>query len=489
MLSGAVVRAAAIAAALVFSLDGASAAGLSPAAAVGPAAPEAKLDGAFVGRLAVSPEQGEAGAPVTVKGSGLPANQDFDLVWHTVSGAWKVTQAEYHGREYTPVRYRIGTVHTDPAGAFEASFVVPEDFGFWHDITVQQGKKLFTQAAFHVDMTVDITPNSGPVGTPITVDVKGIGWRQLQNSWLLLYDNNYTGWMSSVSQGGSARFAIPATGGLGSHVIEVMHGDFTFPYRNMQQSPEPNRPTFALNFEITEGAPVLPPPLETQVQAEVRRLPPQGELVTEPAFARVGEPFVVRGNGFEPGKTYPLQWTTVTGNRVSGSGWEESRRVIAEASADAQGRLEYRLTTPDDLGGAHPIAIDLGDGKEKAGTFWIAPSALPVAVTKGPAGTAFTLHLKGVGWTETANIYTIVYDNSYIGYSCGFNSQGDVEIFLKATGAPGWHFVDLYPAVYKGKEGRPQNFRLPQLTYAADHPGEDLPQFRFAFEVTDARVD
>ena len=110
-------------------------------------------------------------------------------------------------------------------------------------------------------------------------------------------------------------------------------------------------------------------------------------------------------------------------------------------------------------------------------------------MTKGPAGTAFTLHLKGVGWTETANIYAIVYDNSYIGYSCGFNSQGDVEIFLKATGAPGWHFVDLYPAVYKGKERRPQNFRLPQLTYAEDHPGEDLPRFRFAFEVTGAPVD
>ena len=28
------------------------------------------------------------------------------------------------------------------------------------------------------------------------------------------------------------------------------------------------------------------------------------------------------------------------------------------------------------------------------------------------------------------------------------------------------------------------NYRLPQLTYADDHPGEDLPRFRFAFEVT-----
>jgi hypothetical protein len=60
-----------------------------------------------------------------------------------------------------------------------------------------------------------------------------------------------------------------------------------------------------------------------------------------------------------------------------------------------------------------------------------------------------------------------------------------VEIFLKASGEPGWHFIDLYPAIYKGKETRPLNFRIPQLSYAHDHPGEDLPRFRFAFEVTE----
>jgi hypothetical protein len=82
-----------------------------------------------------------------------------------------------------------------------------------------------------------------------------------------------------------------------------------------------------------------------------------------------------------------------------------------------------------------------------------------------------------VGWTETANISTVVYDNNYIGYACAFNSQGDVEILLHATGEAGLHFIDLYPAIDKGKETRPLNFRIPQLSYADDHPGEDLPVF------------
>src|SRR5262245_21618102 len=72
------------------------------------------------------------------------------------------------------------------------------------------------------------------------------------------------------------------------------------------------------------------------------------------------------------------------------------------------------------------------------------------------------------------------------GYACAFNSNGDIEIFMKATGAPGMHFIDLYPGIFKGTETRPNNFRIPQLTYADDHPGEDLPAFHFAFEVTPA---
>jgi hypothetical protein len=37
-------------------------------------------------------------------------------------------------------------------------------------------------------------------------------------------------------------------------VIEVVHSDFTFPYRNMQQSPAPNRPQFKIGFTIAPGA-------------------------------------------------------------------------------------------------------------------------------------------------------------------------------------------------------------------------------------------
>jgi hypothetical protein len=455
----------------------------SPASALGPETTQAEPKGGYVGRLDVAPDHGPAGTMLTVTAQGLPAAQEFQLVWRTVKGSWKVNDAEYKGREYKPVGYEIAKVKSDAAGHVTATFATPDDFGFGHDIVLQQGERLFIQAGFSLDMSVKMTPESGPAGTPIQIEVHGIGWRQLFNSWDILYDNQFTGWMSAVTTAGAATFTIPATGITGAHIIEVVHGEFTFPYRNPQQNPEPDRPRWTKTFVMTPGPPVLPPAPEQQAQTVVSRLPSQGDLVSAPSFSGVGEPIAVQGGGFETGKSYQLNWSRVTGNRMTGAGWEESSKVIAQAQADASGRVAFHFDTPDDLGGAHSLWVDSGSGK-KTGTHWIKSTALPLDVARGPVGTTFMIHLKGVGWTETANIYHVVYDNSYVGYACAFNSQGDVQVFLKATGAPGWHFIDLYPGIYKGTETRPNNFRIPQLTYAQDHPGEDLPGFHYAFEVT-----
>jgi hypothetical protein len=459
---------------------------LAPAAAGAQFAREAPLATAhgFVGRMTVSPEHGRAGTPVRVAAEGLPADAEFQLVWRTVKGSWKVAGGKYRGREYRPAAFAIATVGTDAAGRLAARFTVPEDFGFVHDVVLQQGEREFTQAGFSVDMAVSLSPTSGPVGTPITVKVRGIGWRPLENSWMLLYDNHFTGWISAVTTAGSATLTIPASGRPGVHVIDILHGAFTFPYRNMQQSPEGDRPHFVLHFTVTPGAPVLPPPVSEQAQQSVRRLPMPGALVATPAFAGVGQRVTVSGAGLTPGKRYALLWTTVIGNRVGGHGWNEASRPVAEAVADPSGRVAFHFAVPDDLGGAHALSVENGTDKQ-TGSFWIKPTGFPLDVEHGPPGTPFTVHVKGVGWTETANIYTVVYDNSYVGYACAFNSQGDVRIPLQATGDPGWHFIDLYPAIYRGEERQPRNFLIPQLSYAADHPGEDLPRFRFAFEVTE----
>ena len=183
------------------------------------------------------------GNAVDGDGRGSPPGRN-SRSWVTAKGEWKVADAEYHGREFTQVAYEIAKVKADASGRLTAKFNAPEDFGFAHDIVLQQGDRLFTQVGYSLDMTVEISPKSGPVGTPIHVEVKGIGYRSLYNSWDVIYDNFFTGWMSSVTTHGSASFTIPATGAPGVHILEVLHGELTFPYRNPEQNPAQGRPRF-----------------------------------------------------------------------------------------------------------------------------------------------------------------------------------------------------------------------------------------------------
>lgn len=98
-----------------------------------------------------------------------------------------------------------------------------------------------------------------------------------------------------------------------------------------------------------------------------------------------------------------------------------------------------------------------------------------------------TIHLHGVGISWISNTYGVVYDNGDVGYVCGVNSAGNVVLHLRATGAPGWHFIELYPAIWKIADvefATADYFQVPQLSYAADNPGGRVPEFGFAFDIT-----
>jgi hypothetical protein len=466
---------------------GAAVAASAPASAA--AAEASPVD--YVGKVALTPSQGPAGTRVTIAGSNFDPNAALAITWQSVRGSWILegeANEEFHGRAFEPVATPLDQVTTDAAGAFETSFVAPVDFGFYHDVTVEQDGALRNKAAFRLEPTVTVEPRSGPPGTTVTIRMEGSGWANLENSWLVTYDNQFTGLLSAVTTGGTAVATIPATGAPGEHLIRVVHGSFTMPYLNMQQSPRPDRPTFTIPFEVTAGKAIPVKAFDKQGLPVVRGAAPDGTgpaIWTDPASAPVGTLVIVRGRGLAAGGTASLSWTTVVGNRVGGDGWDTQASELGRVSIGPDGTFEFRTSVPDDLGGPHQIDA-LVDGQSVAQTtLVIMPSVVGFSPASGPVGTDIEIHLKGVGWTETANIYTLVYDNGYLGYACGFNTQGDVSIHLPAAGVPGWHYIDLYPGIYKGKDvPGVQNFRIPQLTFARDHPGERLPAFHFTFEVT-----
>jgi hypothetical protein len=173
----------------------------------------------------------------------------------------------------------------------------------------------------------------------------------------------------------------------------------------------------------------------------------------------------------------------MVGNR-SVTGFQQKVTTIGKARTDAAGALTWAFAVPDSLGGTHEMTAKIGDEVVAKTNLYILSNAFPISVDRGPSGTNVKLQMKGVGWTETEQIYHMVVDNAFAGYACAFQSAGDITINTIVSGEVGWHFIDLYPGIYRGKEARPANYKIPQLTALDDHPGERMPVYRYAFLIT-----
>ena len=470
----------------------------APSVAAVPNASARPPEADYVGSLDLAPAKGRIGSQATLQGAGFDPGQSLDVVWQAYTGAWVVDNTaaageNYKGRTYKERSVRLGSVKTDGAGTFSFTFTVPDGFGFTHNVQVLQDGTVRNQTSYAVEMEVAVSPTSGPAGTPITVDVRGIGVSPLNTSWELTYDNRFTGWMSAVTTDGHARFTIPAAGAPGPHVLKILHGSFTFPYLNMQQSPDPGRPTFTTAFTVTQGQPVLPLSPSDQWHPVVAGSEPTTgsgpTLWTDPLETIVGASVVLHGRDLPAGTSLKVGWRTQVGVDtaiIGGSGqnrptadWELGNAIVA-----ADGTLAWEFKIPADKGGWHEISAMDGETVVAAAKVRVRPMAEPLASTRLAVGDVMTIHVTGVDDTDTGKIFMLVYDNGLLGYSCSVTGQGDIAIHLPATGEPGWHFIDLYPGIYKGEDAKgTYNFRIPQLTYQDDHPGETMPAFRFAFEI------
>ena len=430
------------------------------------------------------------GAAVIAKATGLPAGKTVDLTWATVTGGWVVEDYyRFRGKKYEDATTSLGRFIVDSAGALDARFTIPEDYGGVHEVLALIDGKPVAQNGIEVTQSFELTPASGPVGTPIELRVKGLGWRTMESTWVVNWDNNLVGFVSAAGTKGSAVARFRAAGPSGEHVVRILTGYQGQGYLNYEQSPVAHLPRPQFTFRTMPG----PPPSVTAFAEPYQRQPvPRTEVQVADATLNldrtqgpVGSRVMLRGAGFPTNSSLQLAWQTYVGSRVSGNGFEPQEQEFGSVKVGSDGRIESPLTIPDDLGGLHGLALRDGDKTLARAFFVIETSIVSISATSGPVGTPVTIHLKGVGWTEYDNIYVATYDNAYMGYACGFNSQGDVVINFHATGTPGIHIIDLYPGIYQGPPTETQLlYRQPQLTYSDDHPGNKIPALRFMFEVT-----
>jgi hypothetical protein len=458
------------------------------------ASPSPATDNSQLATLELSYEKpAVVGATAVATATGLPAGKTVDLTWGTVTGGWVIEDYYYfRGKKYSETATPLGSFPVDATGRLEARFVIPEDYGGVHEVIALIDGKPVAQNGINVSQTFAMTPSSGPVGTPIELKVSGLGWRTMESTWVVNWDNQELGFVSAAGTRGSAVARFRATGPTGDHVVKLLTGWQGLGYLNYEQSPVAAlpRPQFTFRTTAANGHPAdFAEPYQPHPVPATDLMKAGTTLSLTPTQGPVATRATLKGEGFAPNAALRLEWGTSVGSRVSGDGFAPEEREIGEVRADATGWIETPVTIPDDLGGLHALTLKHGNELVGRAYFVIETSIVGMTPRSGPPGTPVTIHLKGVGWTEYDNIYVATYDNAYMGYACGFNSQGDVVINFTATGEPGLHLIDLYPGIYQGPPTEPQQlYRLPQLTYADDHPGNKIPALRFTFEITPSRA-
>jgi hypothetical protein len=550
------------------------------------------VDAANGPAIAVSPAAATVGSTITITGAGFPPNTNIYLGWVSQNATWQVQAIptpQVTGIKTTPLVYKLSTLESNASGSFSAQVVVPSDYGGSHAIQAYatNGTAISPVASFTLVPHFQISPTSGPAGTPITVVATGLGTGIYSTTYHLYWDNAYVGYMTAVSTGGATNFTFYASGTAGPHFVSIYEGypgpaNFN-PCQENVGSPlaatvcwPPDLP-FSANFTVTPEQVVLQPASSTAGAAFVThgvgevgalallgailgggffvytREPEQRKAISKavvaiiiialvavsgvalyvataqqgssgtstssqgssvpqvvytpvatayrplitvpqnnatsgpmisvsPDIAGVGQNVNVTGQGFAPGSHLPITWSTRKGSNVAG--YKLINKSLRNVTAGADGSFSFAMQVPYDLGGIHYIAA--GNLTENSnGTLFIQRTA-SLSATSGPVGTKIVITLFGVGWDFNTNIASFDYDNSYVGYGCGFSSSGNVTFTIPATGAPGIHTIDIYPSVWWG----PQNFanqlaveyRFPLLT-PQDHP-ELMPSFHFTFLVT-----
>jgi hypothetical protein len=443
---------------------------------------------------------------VTVTGSGLARSKDVRLVWTTANVRWvldpKPGSVEYIGRKVDKIGVALANAQTDAAGSFTARFRVPKDFGGLHDILAIVDGKQVAKGGFLLERTVELSPTRGPVGTPIKVTVVGMGSPTYESIGGVLYDNRFTGSISANTTRGVSVFTLRAAGEVGPHWIEVGGSSHTVPYLNMRQSPVPWTDGHRLKFVVTadNGAPKpsLESPRAVQASITERTTLQNANLATgstaKAELSSTSGPILsktaISATGLTAGQPYVVQWASVVGNRVNCTGqcWSFVNQVLGSGVAGADGSARANITVPDGLGGWHAVQVVQG-GQVRAQTSYFVKRTFVSIPRTVKAGEPFVVELKGVGWTQLDNTVAVTYDNAYIGYACGFNSNGYVRIQLFATGKKGTHLIDLYPLLYTQQPAYPypQMGMVPLLGFAMDAPGlgagYDLPAIRLAITV------
>lgn len=449
----------------------------------------------LTGKLTLDKVEGRIGDEVHLTAESLEPNEALKVIYMDMEGSYSLRDNySFIGTIYDQVEIELTEGTADEDGNWSGTITIPDGFGDDHDIYIYQNDKKVAKANFFVETVFTMSPESGPIGTEIEIIGEGLSWKMYGSIWHLNYDNSYTGMITGISTNGKARAVVRASGNVGDHMITIESGSSGSPFLSRDTSAINYISTQYFTFTVTDDEPVTelayveeaPEPAGGGIQLPAPENKDNVMISLDKDAEIVGEEVVMTGSGLPADTEITFDWHTMVGNRVTPEGYSLNISELGKVQTDDNGNFTFPFAVPDDLGGLEHL-IDVKVGNEIYGQTYlrILPSIVSITPSEGPPGTLVTIEIKGSGWTEFDNALGIVYDNAYIGYVCGFNSQGTVKLPFVASGEPGYHLIDIYPSIYQGQMVQPNIYLKPQLTYQNDHPGTGMPAIRTFFKVTE----
>lgn len=461
--------------------------------------------------LKVEPAKGYVREPFTITGEGLPPGGTIHFEWGTQDGTYVAEASPENvrllGRRFVEKRGTLGAAVPDAQGRVTVTFAAPEDYGGMHDIYAIVDGQEVARGDFQTLSSATLSPADGPIGTPITLTVKGMGWKPAENTAALLYDNKYMGFATAVTTRGSAVIRFRAAGHEGLHTIQLTGAGPGITDVNLQRKPASQTAIeFNGTFTITKDAGVPPNTLDWAAGSRVATLGDAIPKITvggtpvaqgssaglEPPYGRILSQTALWAKGLPPNSELELFWVTFWGNLANRTGRSVTEIPLRKAVTSGDGSLRAAIQVPPDaLGGWHVVkAVQGGNVLIIQAPYFVQRSLVDVSPQRVRVGQTFTVRINGMGRFDLDSAVAVTYDNAYIGYASTSDSNGDIDLNLVATGGPGTHLIDLYPMVYRAKGDPPSEdfaFQFPFLTALQDYPGQalgyDLPIFRLAVGV------
>jgi hypothetical protein len=141
---------------------------------------------------------------------------------------------------------------------------MPDAHGGLHQLIAEINGNQVAETTFNLTPSaVFVNPSSGPVGTIMQLELKGLGWTVTENNYYMTYDNGYTGYTCGFNNYGTIDIYLPAAGQPGWHYIDFYPGtykgtevgkidNFRVPQLTYTDHPGEKIPVFHMAFLVTE---------------------------------------------------------------------------------------------------------------------------------------------------------------------------------------------------------------------------------------------